>query len=294
MSKAVRFRTFSLRENELPVRLEAAAETVCELAGGDAYRAVRAAATEAEHEYHQSITRTGHCPERYARHELCLTAVAAHRRQFQAEIATAQRRCVRAYWAEQRQHWLRSNPFAHFRRDHPIQRIAAFTPVWWELFLRCLHTEFSRRDFTQFHLLDALPQLRRQVRPKKVLAALVEEWREAHADGLGLPAQLHYHVLARRGRIRARETKVVRTKAGSQERAKTSLMVAPTWTEIDALNAHARDKLRKVGKISGEDQSFISLRAKDWTKAQQKDIRNYQPGNILVAHKATKHFANRG
>lgn len=61
VSKAVRFRTFSLREAELPVLLEAAAESACELAGGDAYRAVRAAATDAEHEYHHSITRTGHC-----------------------------------------------------------------------------------------------------------------------------------------------------------------------------------------------------------------------------------------
>jgi ATP-dependent exoDNAse (exonuclease V) alpha subunit len=89
----------------------------------------------------------------------------------------------------------------------------------------------------------------------------------------------------------AQETKVVRTKAGAQERAKTSLMVAPTWAEIDALNAHAREKLRKEGKISGEEKTFASLRAKDWTKAQQKDVRNYQPGDILVAHKATKHFA---
>lgn len=89
----------------------------------------------------------------------------------------------------------------------------------------------------------------------------------------------------------AQETKVVRTKAGGQERAKTSLMVAPTWAEIDALNAHAREKLRKAGKIFGEDQIFVSLRAKDWTKAQQKDVRNYQPGDILVAHMATKHFA---
>ncbi|HRG57069.1 MAG TPA: hypothetical protein PLG56_13570, partial [Lacunisphaera sp.] len=38
------------------------------------------------------------------------------------------------------------------------------------------------------------------------------------------------------------------------------------------------------------DQSFVSLRAKDWTKAQQKDYRSYQPGDILVAHKATKNF----
>ena len=68
-------------------------------------------------------------------------------------------------------------------------------------------------------------------------------------------------------------------------------MVAPTWAEIDALNTCARQKLRATGRLTGEDQSFVSLRAKDWTKAQQKDHRCYQPGDILVAHKETKYFA---
>ncbi|MFZ5496519.1 MAG: MobF family relaxase [Verrucomicrobiota bacterium] len=86
------------------------------------------------------------------------------------------------------------------------------------------------------------------------------------------------------------ETRQVRTGVGVQEQAKTALMVAPTWVEIDALNIHARHKLRAAGRISGSDQTFVSLRAKDWTKAQQKDIRNYQPGDIVVAHKATKQF----
>jgi len=88
----------------------------------------------------------------------------------------------------------------------------------------------------------------------------------------------------------SQETKSIHTRAGAQERAKTALMVAPTWMEIDALNSHARQKLRKAGKISGEDQTFTSLRSKDWTKSQQKDVRNYQPGDVLVAHKTTKHF----
>jgi conjugative relaxase-like TrwC/TraI family protein len=88
----------------------------------------------------------------------------------------------------------------------------------------------------------------------------------------------------------SQETKSFRTKAGVQERAKTALMVAPTWTEIDALNTHAREKLRAAGKLAREEQIIGSLRAKDWTKAQQKDARNYQPGDVLVAHKATKHF----
>ena len=87
------------------------------------------------------------------------------------------------------------------------------------------------------------------------------------------------------------ETKSFPTKNGAQERAKTALMVAPTWTEIDALNLHAREKLRAAGKLAREEQTVPSLRAKDWTKAQQKDAHNYQPGDVLVTHKATKHFS---
>ncbi len=88
----------------------------------------------------------------------------------------------------------------------------------------------------------------------------------------------------------SQKTKTVRTRAGVQTRAQTALMVAPTWNEIDALNAHARARVRKTGQITGADQAFVSLAAKDWTKAQQREARNYQPGDILVAHKATKHF----
>ncbi|MDI1248575.1 MAG: AAA family ATPase, partial [Lacunisphaera sp.] len=87
-----------------------------------------------------------------------------------------------------------------------------------------------------------------------------------------------------------KESKSVRTRDGVQERAKTALIVAPTWAEIDALNIHAREKLRQSGQLTGTDQSFVSLRAKDWTKAQQMDCRSYQLGDILVAHKTTKHF----
>jgi hypothetical protein len=87
-----------------------------------------------------------------------------------------------------------------------------------------------------------------------------------------------------------KETKQVRTGSGHVERAKTALMVAPTWAEIDQLNIIARHRLRTDKRITGEEQSFVSLRAKDRTRAQHKDIRNYQPGDVLVAHKTTKHF----
>lgn len=85
----------------------------------------------------------------------------------------------------------------------------------------------------------------------------------------------------------ASETKSVRTRSGPTERAKTALMVAPTWSEIDQLNITARHRLRADDKLAGRDQEFVSLRAKDWTRAQNKDVRNYRPGDI----QATKHFA---
>ena len=67
-------------------------------------------------------------------------------------------------------------------------------------------------------------------------------------------------------------------------------MVAPMWAEIDALNLHAREKLRAEGKLGRAEQTIVSLRAKTWTKAQQKDVRNYEAGDVLVTHKTTKHF----
>ncbi|MSU52578.1 MAG: hypothetical protein EXS41_04175 [Opitutaceae bacterium] len=88
----------------------------------------------------------------------------------------------------------------------------------------------------------------------------------------------------------SRETKTVSSSAGVQERATTALMVAPTWAEIAALNLHAREKLRAEGKLGRDEQTIVSLRAKTWTKAQQRDVRNYQAGDVLVSHKTTKHF----
>ena len=72
----------------------------------------------------------------------------------------------------------------------------------------------------------------------------------------------------------SRETKSVSSPAGFQEHAKTALMVAPTWAEIDALNLHACEKLRAEGKLGRDEQTTVSLRAKTWTKAPQRDGRN--------------------
>ncbi len=210
VSEVIRFRTFAVRTVELIGLRQAAEESAYEAFGGDTYRTLRKAAAEAENDYLVTITATSRCERRLVHRERCDTALAVCRHRFAAEAAAAQHRCARTYWAAQRRQWLQSDLFAHLDCDSPILRLAEITPVWWAMFVRCLQTEFSRRDLTCFHLLEELPRLRQQARKnrKKVLAGLVEEWRAAHADKLGLPARLHYHVIEPRGMDRARFAQV--------------------------------------------------------------------------------------
>lgn len=210
VSAVIRFRTFSVRSVELMGLCQAAAESAYEASGGEAYRDLRRTTMAAEDDYLATITATSRCARRLAFRAQCETALAVCRQRFAAEAGAAQRRCARAFWAAQRRQWLQSDLFAHLDCASPILRLAEITPVWWGLFVRCLRTEFSRRDLTCFHLLGEMSRLRQQARQdrKKVLAGLVEEWRAAHADELGLPARLHYHVLERRGLERARSVQV--------------------------------------------------------------------------------------
>ncbi len=206
VSAIIQFRTFALRSAELMGLCQAAAESAYLATGGDSYRLLRKAADEAERDLLAHITPKGICEIRRTHHEQCTIALTNCRRRFASEAAVAQRHCARAYWANQRRQGLRSDLFSQLDCDSPVRQLAEITPVWWALFVRSLHTEFSRRDLTSFHLLEELPRLRKQARQnrKKVLAGLVEEWRAAHADELGLPARLHYHVLEPRGLGRAR------------------------------------------------------------------------------------------
>ena len=200
----IRFRGFFLPAARLESLLEAAAESVYERIGGTAYHDLRDATESAQGEYFRSLARDGGCPEGRGRWQACKATLDSARQSLAPAARSAQRMRARAFWAAQRQQWLEGPLFSHLEAEHPIAAVARFAPVWWHRFQCCLHCEFSRRDLTQFHLLDELPRLRRQIRPKKVLAALVEEWREAHAEEFGLPAQLHYHVIEARGVRRAR------------------------------------------------------------------------------------------
>ena len=202
----IRSRTLSYRTAEITGVLQAAAESAYEQAGGAAYRGARDAATTAEDNFLRSLSQPDRRALHLAEREQRDSALAALRSQFSSEATAAQRRSARRYWAEQRQQWLTGDLLSDLSPEHSLRCLARFTPVWWELFVRCLRDEFARCHIPAFHVLDQLPNLRRHARRerKKVLAAVVEEWRDAHADELGLPAQVHYHVLARRGTAKAR------------------------------------------------------------------------------------------
>jgi hypothetical protein len=205
VSEVIRFQTFSLPTAIVAGLLQEAAEAAYEKAGGSAYRATRDAAEAAEDDFIRTVIGLGHCQRRLAVREQCDAALDAHRRRYSAEARAAQRRCARAYWAEQSGHRLAIDLLAHRADSHPLRRIAQFAPAWWERFVRCLRHEISRCNITAFHVLDELPQLRAQARrERKKVLAVIGEWRESRADELGLPAQLHYHVLANRGADKAR------------------------------------------------------------------------------------------
>lgn len=209
ISSVIRFKTFAVRDSEITVRLETAAESAYEQTGGPAYLAVRAAAAFAEEAYLRRLGRLrspGRTAQFRAQWQQRAADLAAHRRRLESAARPARRYAARAYWAEKSLSWIDDRLCSHLRANHPALRVAALCPVWWELFFACLQSEFSRRSLPDFHLLDVLPDLRRQaVRSrKKVLAALVDEWRESQADQLGLSAPLHYHVLESRAGTKAR------------------------------------------------------------------------------------------
>lgn len=108
-------------------------------------------------------------------------------------------------------------------------------------------------------------------------------------DAMGAVIEIH-DPAERRRRMVDEWYALTRGPGARRSLAKTALMVAPTWAEIDAINQAARQKLRAGGKLCGEDKRITPLWAKDFTRAEKKKAESYCPGDVLVAHKHTKYF----
>ncbi|MGE3509285.1 MAG: MobF family relaxase, partial [Vicinamibacterales bacterium] len=65
---------------------------------------------------------------------------------------------------------------------------------------------------------------------------------------------------------------------------KTALVIAPTHAEGRALSARIREALKHGGELGERDRTFMTRTATNWTQAQRRDARNYQPGQVVQFH----------
>jgi hypothetical protein len=75
-----------------------------------------------------------------------------------------------------------------------------------------------------------------------------------------------------------------------EDKGRNALIVCATHEEIDRVTTTIRTNRKRRGQIgsSVEIGRDVSL---NWTTAQKSDIRNYQPGQVLVFHRAVKGIA---
>jgi ATP-dependent exoDNAse (exonuclease V) alpha subunit len=68
------------------------------------------------------------------------------------------------------------------------------------------------------------------------------------------------------------------------------LVVAATHDEIKSVTHAIRQDRQRAGELS-KGETFVQHTALDWTEAQKKRTKNYQPGQVLEFHKSVKGVA---
>jgi conjugative relaxase-like TrwC/TraI family protein len=71
---------------------------------------------------------------------------------------------------------------------------------------------------------------------------------------------------------------------------KRTLIVSPTWAEIEAVTAEVRGQLRIRGQIGPKDETFSVFDPSGWTDAQKQTPQNYEAGTLLRFVRKTEHF----
>ena len=69
--------------------------------------------------------------------------------------------------------------------------------------------------------------------------------------------------------------------------ARSVLVVAATHDEIKSITYAIREDRQRAGEL-GKGETFTQHTALNWTEAQKKQCKNYQPGMVLEFHKAVK------
>ncbi len=74
-------------------------------------------------------------------------------------------------------------------------------------------------------------------------------------------------------------------------RGESCLAISPVWKEIHAFTDHVRGALRTSGHLKGEEHRISTVFSLQWTKAQMRDARNYQPGQVILFHRSVGPYA---
>ncbi len=205
VSAYVRFRALDLRELEAEAQVLAAVERVYALAGGQPYRVAQSELAGVQNGFLMALGRTHNLTESpdCLRGELrrCEAHLDDLRRPVTQEARIAGRLTAERYWQTVTACRVPEGFFARVPARSAIAQMRARFDLWWELFLRSLRRVLQETNPSYCRLLQALPALRAEsARPgqKFVLAALVHDWREAHAERFGLFKDIHFPVLEQR------------------------------------------------------------------------------------------------
>jgi conjugative relaxase-like TrwC/TraI family protein len=72
---------------------------------------------------------------------------------------------------------------------------------------------------------------------------------------------------------------------------RSALLVAPTWSEIEAVTEKVRAALKTSGRLVGEEKEFQVFDSLSWTEAQKRDAQQYRAGMGIRFHQRKAGFA---
>jgi ATP-dependent exoDNAse (exonuclease V) alpha subunit len=76
----------------------------------------------------------------------------------------------------------------------------------------------------------------------------------------------------------------------SLQAGKSALIITPTWREGEITTGQVRQDLKAAGRLEATETRVTAHLPLQWTEAQKRDLRHYQPGQVLLFHRATKDF----
>lgn len=66
---------------------------------------------------------------------------------------------------------------------------------------------------------------------------------------------------------------------------KSCLAISPVWSEIHRFTAAVREQLKLTGLVAREERSIVTIHPLKWTREERRQVRNYQPGDVLTFHR---------